>query len=87
MAYLLIRHKVADFAKWKPVYDAHQSARAAASLRDRLILRGLDKPNEVVLLFEVGDVAKARAFTSSADLKGAMQSAGVVDKPDVHFLQ
>lgn len=87
MAYLLVRHKVADFGKWKPVYDAHQSARAAASLRDRLILRGLDNPNDVVILFEVGDVAKARAFTSSADLKTAMQNAGVVDKPEIQFLQ
>ena len=27
MIHMLIRHKVADFAKWKPVYDAHASAR------------------------------------------------------------
>ena len=87
MAYLLVRHKVADFGKWKPQYDGHQSARAAAGLGDRLILRGLDNPNEVVLLFEIGDVAKARAFASSADLKAAMQNAGVVDQPDIYFLQ
>ena len=87
MAYLLVRHKVADFAKWKPAFDTHQGARAAASLRDRLILRGIDNPNELVLLFEVGDVAKARAFTSSTALRDVMQSAGVVDKPDIYFLQ
>jgi len=23
MPYLLVRHKVADFSKWKPAYDAH----------------------------------------------------------------
>jgi hypothetical protein len=23
MQYLLVRHKVADFSKWKPAYDAH----------------------------------------------------------------
>jgi hypothetical protein len=27
MMHMLIRSKVADFAKWKPVYDAHLSAR------------------------------------------------------------
>jgi hypothetical protein len=26
MMHMLVRHKVADFAKWKPVYDAHLSA-------------------------------------------------------------
>ena len=87
MAYLLIRHKVADFTKWKPMYEAHQSARTAAGLKDRLILRGLDNPNEVVILFELGDVAKARAFASSPSLKAAMEKAGVVDQPEIHFLQ
>jgi hypothetical protein len=87
VAYLLVRHKVADFAKWKPAYDAHQSARAAASLRDRLVLRGIDNPNEIVLLFEIGDLAKARTFMTSTSLRDVMQSAGVVDKPDIYFLQ
>jgi len=87
MAYLLIRHKVADFAKWEPLYEGHRSARDAAGLKDRLVLRGLDNPNEIVLLFEVGDVIKARTFAASPSLKAAMEKAGVVDKPDVYFLQ
>ena len=87
MAYMLIRHKVADYTKWKPMYEAHQSARDAAGLRDRLILRGIDNPNEIVILFEIGDVAKARAFAASPSLKTAMEKAGVVDRPDLLFLQ
>jgi hypothetical protein len=38
------------------------------------------------LLFEVSDVAKAKAFAASADLKEKMKSAGVVGSPDVFFL-
>lgn len=87
MVYVLIRHKVADFAKWKSVYDAHKSARDAAGLKERNLLRGIDNPKEVVILFEAIDMGKARAFTSSPDLKAAMQRAGVVDKPDLYFLQ
>jgi hypothetical protein len=87
MPYLMIRHKVADFAQWKPLYDAHHSARAAAGLSDRLILRGLDNPNEIVLLFEVADVNKARAFVTSPGLRVAMEKAGVVDRPDFHLLE
>jgi hypothetical protein len=26
MPYLLVRHKVSDFSKWKPAYDAHLPA-------------------------------------------------------------
>ncbi len=39
MNYLLIRHKVADFAKWKHGYDAHGSARANAGLKEERLLR------------------------------------------------
>jgi hypothetical protein len=27
--YVLVRHKIADFSKWKPYYDAHKPARQA----------------------------------------------------------
>jgi hypothetical protein len=34
MAHLMVRHKVADFAKWKPVFDGHHPTREAAGLKD-----------------------------------------------------
>jgi len=83
----MVRHKVADFAKWKPVYDAHGSARAGAGLKELHLLRNTDNPNEVILLFSADDVDKARGFATSADLRDAMQKAGVTDKPDVWFLK
>jgi hypothetical protein len=86
MPHVLIRHKVQDFAKWKPGYDAHLPARQAAGLTERLLARSADNPNEVILLFEARDLGKARAFASSADLKQKMQEVGVMDKPDIYFL-
>ena len=86
MTHLLIRHKVADFAKWKPVYDAHLAARQSAGLREKNLLRSVDNPNEVVLLFETEDIKRAQNFTDSSDLREAMQKAGVVGKPDILFL-
>jgi hypothetical protein len=87
MNYLMVRHKVADFAKWKPVYDAHGSARGDAGLKEVHLLRNIDNPNEVILPFSADDLDKAKAFTASADLRDAMQRAGVTDKPDVWFLK
>jgi len=54
MNYVLIRHKVADFAKWKPVYDGHLSARQKAGLKEEHLFRNADDPNEVLLLFSGG---------------------------------
>ena len=86
MTYTMIRHKVADFGKWKPVYDSHSSARTAAGLKEEYLLRNADNPNEVILLFSAQDAGKAKAFAASDDLRQAMQRAGVTDKPDVYFL-
>jgi hypothetical protein len=72
--------------KWKPVYDAHLAARQKAGLRENNLLRSVDNPNEVVLLFEAEDLKKAQAFTGSSDLREAMQKAGVVGQPDILFL-
>jgi hypothetical protein len=87
MVHVLIRHKVADFAKWKPIYDAHDSARQNAGLREEYLLRNVDDPNELILLFSAEDLEKAKAFAASDDLRQSMQRAGVIDKPDVYFLK
>jgi len=85
--HMLVRHKVSDFAKWKPVYDEHASARQNAGLRELHLLRNTENPNEVILLFSAEDAGKAKAFAGSDDLRQAMQKAGVSDKPDVYFLE
>ena len=86
MNYLLVRHKVADFSKWKEAYDAHSPARQKAGLTEKHLLRNTDNQNEVILLFEAKDLPKAKEFAASADLREAMQGAGVVDKPDIYYL-
>ena len=84
--YLLIRHKVKDFSTWKQGYDAHLSNRTEAGLTEEYLLRADADPNEVILLFEVQDLSRAKAFSEAADLRERMHELGVVDKPDLYFL-
>lgn len=84
--YMLVRHKVRDFSEWKRGYDAHAPKRLEAGLTDRHVLRGADDPNEVIVLFEARNLDGAKAFAESADLRETMQKAGVVDRPDIYFL-
>jgi hypothetical protein len=86
MAYLLVRLKVADFAKWKRVFDSHAEAQRQSGLRLDKVLRNLDDPNEVVTWFEVTDLAKARGFVTSPTVPRAQEDSGVADKPDIYFL-
>jgi len=81
--FVLIRHKVADFAKWKPVYDGHLPARQKVGLKEVHLLRNNDNPNEVILLFSAEDLDKAKAFVASDDVHQTMQRTGVSDEPDI----
>jgi hypothetical protein len=87
MPHILVRHKVSDFSKWKSAYDSHAPARKEGGLKEEHLLRNMDDPNEVILFFEITDLKKAKQFTASANLRDAMQDAGVVDKPDIYFLE
>lgn len=84
--FMLVRHKVKDFTVWKAGYDAHAPKRNEAGLTEQYLLRGVDDANEVVMLFEAQDIARAKAFAESTDLRETMQAVGVIDKPDIHFL-
>lgn len=87
MAYLLIQHRVEDFDRWKPYYDKHESVRLKAGIKELFLLRGLESPNEVTILFEANDIAKTRDFINSEDLKNTMQKAGVIGKPVFHLME
>ena len=83
---VMIRHKVKDFKKWKAAYDAHGPARAGAGLKERCLLRNTKSRNDVFILFEANNLARAKAFCASADLRVAMKNAGVTGKPELAIL-
>lgn len=87
MSFLLVRHQVQDYAKWKPIFDAHAATRKANGSKGGQLFRSADNPNEVVILLEWDDVKRARQFAQSVDLRETMQRAGVTDKPDVFFFE
>jgi hypothetical protein len=45
------------------------------------LFRSQDDPNEVVILLEVSDLAKAKAFAASPDLREVMAKAGCATNP------
>ena len=84
---LLVRHKVADYAKWKLLFDAHGAARRTGGSKGGRLFRNADDPNELVVLLEWDDLAKARQFARSEDLRQTMLRAGVSDQPNMYFLE
>ena len=87
MGMLIVRHKVKDYAKWRPVFDAHVQKQKAAGLSHPRVMRSADDKNELVIMFDDMDTKKAREFAASEDLKETMMKAGVSDKPTIYFLE
>ncbi len=87
MSIAIIRHKVADYAKWRPAFDADEERRKAAGLTNPRIYRSADDKNEIVAIFDIADIKKAKEFAAAPGLKDAMMKAGVVDMPTMYYLE
>jgi hypothetical protein len=87
MGMIVVHHKVHDFSAWKSGYDKHAAVRKAAGLTRDHVLQSVDDPTMVTVVLDFGDLAKAKAFAASADLKAAMKAAGVVGAPSIHILK
>ena len=86
MPALFIHHKVADYAAWKPHFDAHALTRRANGCEGGRVFRRANDPNDVVVLLEWDDLERARLFADSDDLREAMTRAGVIDLPEIWLL-
>jgi hypothetical protein len=86
--FLLIKHKVANYAKWLPAYESHDSARLANGLTNFVIGRGMgNDSNTVLIALKMADVAKAKGMAESPELKARMQKGGVIGTPDFNFVE
>jgi heme-degrading monooxygenase HmoA len=73
MPYLLVRHKVEDYERWKPVFDHdHGATRERSGSKGGWILRNVEDPNELVILLEWDSLENARRFANADDLREAM---------------
>ena len=86
MLQVLIKHKVNDYETWKMAFDNFADFRRSSGEKSYHILRRIDDPNDLTLLFEWDSQKNAAAFLASGELKSAMQEAGVAEAPEIRFL-
>ena len=87
MSYFLVRAKVEDYEKWKPGFDEHSATRQERGSKGGRLFRNADDPNEVTIVLAWDNLENARQFAQSEELREAMQRHGVVDQPDIYFLE
>lgn len=81
-----VSHKVKNFDAWVKVYDSEgKDKRLAEGMVDVVMARGILDSNLVHLVFDIKDMAKAKAAIMSEDKKKLMMSAGVIGAPKIVF--
>lgn len=83
---LIVRHKIADYANWKKVYDGLGPVRKEKfDILGASVHRDSSDPNTIVVTHSFNNAQAAMAFANSAELKEAMGNAGVVSQPEIWF--
>lgn len=86
MVRLFVRHVVADFGIWKPIYEEFDEQRGAMGVTDDAVFQSLEDPNDVTLWHDFETEDEARAFVTSPEHGEAMREAGVQGEPDVWYV-
>ncbi len=87
MVHVIVRHKVADYGKWKQTFDAYLNHRMAAGETGFRVFQSIEDPRDVTVLLDWENTESARRFMQSDDLRKTMQNAGVVGNADVSYVQ
>ena len=85
MKYMLCRNRVRNFDNWKRVFDGHADAHRGAGLKLVHLWQDEDSPSQVFFLFEVEDIARAKAFVNGPDAQSARES-GLIEG-EFHFFR
>jgi hypothetical protein len=87
MIYLNVRHTVADYAKWRPVFDSDASNRRAGGATGvQSVYRDQANPNDITLVLEWDNAENAQKFFHNPALAETMKSGGVISAPEARFL-
>ena len=79
MATIFRRVRVADYQRFREVYDAGAAAREAGGLRDERLFRNPNDPNDILIMSTVADVASARAYGQSDEVRQRQRAAGLLE--------
>jgi len=77
MAVAFVRHTVADYDKFRAVYDSVEDMQKQGGVLEEAVYRDADSPNEVLVMHRFGSIDQARAFFGNPQLKSAMGQGGV----------
>ncbi len=85
MIKMYVRHKVADFNKWKIVFEEIEPFRKQLGSSGSHVFRNNVNQNEVLVITDWDNKEQGIKFGQSPELKNAMERAGVISAPEISF--
>lgn len=84
--YLSLNCRIRDLATFKNGYGMDKADRAAASMKDLGVATEISDPNDLLLVWSVGDKAKVETFMKSPTLaEHQVKNAGVTSPPVMRY--
>lgn len=84
---MYVRHTVADFNKWKVVFEEVEPFRKKMGSSGAHVFRNNSNPNEVLVITDWANKEQGMKFGQSPELKKAMEKAGVQGAPEISFAE
>jgi quinol monooxygenase YgiN len=85
MIKMYVRHKVADFNKWKTIFEQVEPFRKESGSSGSHVFQNYANQNEVLVITDWDNKIQGIKFGQSAELKNAMERAGVISAPEITF--
>jgi len=86
MVKVIVTHRVKDYAKWRPYFDADAKRRQEAGFNNINVYRPVDDPNNLHIIGEANNVTDVENMFKNQDLEKVMEQAGVISEPEVTVL-
>lgn len=84
---VIVAHHVSDFDEWLPVFKEHGDVRRKHGAQGHVVNRGIEDPNQIVIVTEFATLDGARGFMTDPSLKEAMAKAGVDGSPTIYLVE
>ena len=84
---MVVEFSIKDYAAWRPVFDGAAADRMAAGVSNARVFRDADKPDRMLVIFDVASKAKGTAWMKSTTVRADWQKGGVVGEPAYRFLK
>jgi hypothetical protein len=83
----IVRHKVADYDAWRPVYDGLAGLQSQGGVTAESVHRLVGDGNDVLVVHRFDSADAAEAFFDNHDLHEGMRAARVEGPPRIEIYQ